>query len=103
MQFASIYLTIILDVTDLELGLVDSLFDISYSNFPSSKGSDRMRWALTSDGEFDVSSYLEALRGMREMMFPWKSIWCAKATKRVSSFVWTAAWGKIPTGDHLIM
>ena len=28
MQFASIYLRIILDVTDLELGLVDSLFDI---------------------------------------------------------------------------
>ena len=102
MQFASIYLRIILDVTDLELGLVDSLFDILYSNFPSSKGSDRMRWTLTSDGEFDVSSYLEALRGTREMLFPWKSIWYAKATKRVSFFVWTAAWGKIPTGDHLM-
>ena len=83
MQFASIYLRIILDVTDLELGLVDSLFDILYSNFPSSKGSDRMRWTLTSDGEFDVSSYLEALRGTREMLFPWKSIWYAKAKKEI--------------------
>ena len=102
MQFASIYLRIILDVTDLELGLVDSLFDILYSDFPSSKGFDRMRWTVTGDGEFDVSSYLEALRGTREMLFPWKSIWYAKATKRVSFFVWIVAWGKIPTGDHLI-
>ena len=83
MQFASIYLRIILDVTDLELGLVDSLFDILYSNFPSSKGSDRMRWTLTSDAEFDVSSYLEALRGTRKMLFPWKSIWYAKAKKKI--------------------
>lgn len=37
MQFASIYLRIILDVTDLELGLVDSLFDILYSNFQAAK------------------------------------------------------------------
>ena len=97
MQFASIYLRIILDVADLELGLVNSLFDILYSNFPSSEGFDRMRWTLTSDGEFDVSSYLEALRGTREMLFPWKSIWYAKAIKRVSFFVWTATWGKIPS------
>uniref|UniRef100_A0A2N9EWJ6 ATPase AAA-type core domain-containing protein n=1 Tax=Fagus sylvatica TaxID=28930 RepID=A0A2N9EWJ6_FAGSY len=30
-----------------------------------SEGSDRMKWALTSDGQFDVSSYYEALRGAR--------------------------------------
>ena len=36
------------------------------------------------------------------MLFPWKSIWYAKATKMVSFFVWTTAWGKILNGDHLI-
>ena len=65
MQFSNIYLRIIRNVNDGVLESVDSLFDILDSNFPSSEGSNRMKWALTSDGQFDVSSYYEALRGVR--------------------------------------
>ena len=57
MQFPNIYLRIIRNVNDRVLESVDSLFDILDSNFPSSEGSDRMKWTLTSDGQFDVSSY----------------------------------------------
>ena len=32
-----------------------------YSNFPCSEGSARQKWRLTSDGQFNVSSYYEAL------------------------------------------
>ena len=35
-------------------------------------------------------------------MFPYKSIWGAKASKRVNLFIWTAAWGKILTNDNLM-
>jgi hypothetical protein len=65
MRFSNIYLGIIRNVNDGELESVDSLFDILDSNFPSSEGFDRMKWTLTSDGQFDVSSYYEALRGAR--------------------------------------
>uniref|UniRef100_A0A2N9IHD6 Reverse transcriptase zinc-binding domain-containing protein n=1 Tax=Fagus sylvatica TaxID=28930 RepID=A0A2N9IHD6_FAGSY len=30
-----------------------------------------MKWTLTTDGRFDVSSYYEALRGAREVLIPW--------------------------------
>ena len=53
-------------------------------------GGDRMRWCLNGNSTFDVHSF-----------FPWKSIWCVKTPKRVSFFVWTAAWGKILTIDNL--
>ena len=51
---------------------------------------DRMRWCLNGNSTFDVHSF-----------FPWKSIWCVKTPKRVSFFMWTAAWGKILTIDNL--
>ena len=37
------------------------LFDLLYSNFPRSEGSARRKWRLTSDGQFNVSSYHETL------------------------------------------
>jgi hypothetical protein len=48
-----------------------------------------MKWTLTKDSQFDVSSYFEVLRGAREVTFPWKSIWCAKVSKWVAFFLWT--------------
>ena len=35
------------------------------------------------------------------MVFPWKSIWGAKAPRRVAFFVWTTAWDKILTCENL--
>jgi hypothetical protein len=33
-----------------------------------------MKWTLTTDGRFDVSSYYEALRGAREVLIPWNVV-----------------------------
>ena len=33
--------------------------------------------------------------------FPWKGIWRVKAPRKVTFFVWTAAWGWILTCDNL--
>lgn len=34
-------------------------------NLPSIKGPDGMKWRLSSDGQFDVRSYYDAIRGTR--------------------------------------
>ena len=35
------------------------------------------------------------------IIFLWKGVWKVKAPRRVSFFVWTAAWDKILIGDNL--
>ena len=52
-------------------------------------------------GVFDIKSFYGALRGSSSITFPWKSIWGVKAPRRVSFFVWTAAWGRVLTTDRL--
>ena len=37
----------------------------------------------------------------KTIVFPWLCIWKVKAPRRVSFFVWTAAWNRILTGDNL--
>ena len=54
-----------------------------------------MRWKLKSNGEFTVQFCYETLWGSTPMPFPWKTIWRAKAPRKVSFFVWMAAWEKI--------
>ena len=71
-------------------------------NLPSIKGPDGMKWRLSSDGQFDVRSYYVAIRGTRAVTFSLKCIWWAQASKRVASFVWTAAWGKVLIVDSLV-
>ena len=61
-----------------------------------------MRWQLIGDGVFHVHSYYTMVRGITVVFFPWKSIWCVKAPRRVSFFVWTTAWGRILIHDNLI-
>ena len=58
-----------------------------------------MRWCLAGSGKFDVHSFYKAIRGTNGNHFPWKCIWCIKAPKRASIFLWIAAWGKILTID----
>lgn len=60
-----------------------------------------MRWRLNDNGRFDVRSYLEALRGLSDIYFPWKCL-MFQATKRVAIFVWTIVWGKNLTCDNLM-
>nr|XP_023927128.1 uncharacterized protein LOC112038539 [Quercus suber] len=60
-----------------------------------------MRWKLSKKGDFDIRSFYNKLRSPSPITFPWKGIWKVKAPPRVSFFVWTAGWEKIPTGDNL--
>jgi hypothetical protein len=61
-----------------------------------------LRWKLREKGLFDAQSFYSVLRGSNELRFPWKGIWGVKAPRRVSFFVWTAAWGKILICDNLM-
>ena len=71
------------------------------SNLSPTENGDRMRWKLTKNGDFDIRSFYNKLRGLLPIIFPWKGIWKVKAPQRVSFFVWTAVWDKILTGDNL--
>lgn len=64
-------------------------------------GCDKMRWRLNGNGMFDVRFYYVKIQGTNALSFPWKSIWCVKAPRRVS-LAWTTAWGKILTHDNLM-
>ena len=71
------------------------------SNLPPTENGDRMRWKLTKNGDFDICSFYNKLRGPLPIIFSWKSIWKVKAPWCVSFFVWTTIWDKILTGDNL--
>jgi hypothetical protein len=78
-------------------------FCFSYILMPqSSEEPDKLIWKLKRSGIFDTSSYYLVLRNPTAFAFPWKSIWRVKAPRRVSFFVWTAAWGRILTCDNLM-
>ena len=57
------------------------------------------------NGDFDIRLFYKELRGSFSLVFPWKGVKerClkVKAPQRVSFFVWTVAWDKIPRGDNL--
>ena len=89
------------DPNDWELGVVDEFLRVLGSNLPHNENGDRMRWTLTKNGDFDIRSFYNKLRGPLPIIFPWKGVWKVKAPRRVSFFVWTAAWDKILTGDNL--
>ena len=89
------------DFHDWELDLVTSFLDFIYSHLPKGVGPDTWSWSLQGSGKFEVRSFCKALSGITTDPFPWKSIWCMKALKRVFFFVWMAAWGRILTHDNL--
>jgi len=91
-----------IEVHDWELESVGSFLDLLYSNIPTREGCDRVIWKLKKSNEFIVRFYREALRGAPNNSYPWKTIWCVKAPKRLSFFVWTTACEKILTCDNLI-
>ena len=55
-------------VQDWETELVENLFDLLYSNFPSTQGENRLPWTLRKNGKCDVKSYDE-LRSSRNIPF----------------------------------
>ena len=81
--------------------MVDKFFQFLASNLPSGIDGDRLKWKLKKNGDFTIRSYYHKLHGSSSVVFPWKGIWKVKASRRVSFFVWIAAWDKILTGDNL--
>ena len=81
---------------------VESFLLLLHSHAPNSEEPDKLIWKLKRSGIFDISSYYLMLRDPTAFAFPWKSIWRVKAPRRVSFFVWTAAWGRILTCDNLM-
>ena len=89
------------DLNDWELVTGDDFLRILGSNIPSTDIGDQMRWKLEPNGDFDIHSFFNKLRGSSSIVFPWKSIWKVKAPWRVFFFVWIVAWNKILTSDNL--
>uniref|UniRef100_A0A2N9F4W2 Reverse transcriptase domain-containing protein n=1 Tax=Fagus sylvatica TaxID=28930 RepID=A0A2N9F4W2_FAGSY len=90
------------DFNDWEMASVESFLLLLHSHAPSSEDPDKLIWNLKRSGIFNTSSYYHVLRNPTAFAFPWKSIWRVKAPRRVSFFVWTAAWGRILTCDNLM-
>ena len=86
---------------DWEADVVDDFFRFLASKLPLADDSDRMRWKLTKNGDFNIRSFYHKLHGSSSMVFPWKGIWKIKAPCCDSFFVWTTAWDRILTGDNL--
>ena len=86
---------------DWEMGGVDEFLCTLSSNLPPTVNGDLMQWKLTKNGVFDICSFYNKLRSHLPIIFPWKGVWKLKAPRRVSFFVWTAAWDRILTGDNL--
>jgi hypothetical protein len=57
-------------------------------------------WAESE--HFGNSKDNSALDVKLDIKFPWKAIWRVKAPRRVSFFLWSAAWGRILTCDNLM-
>ena len=86
---------------DWEVDVVDDFFWFLASKLPLADDSDRMRWKLTKNGDFNIRSSYHKLHASSSVVFPWKGIWKVKAPCCVSFFVWTVAWDRILTGDNL--
>ena len=80
--------------------MVDEFLRLLASNLPSGIEGDCLKWKLTKKGDFTIRSFYHKLYGS-SIVFSWKGIWKVKAPRRVSFFVWTAAWDRILTGDNL--
>ena len=72
---------------DWDMGDVDAFFCTLGSNLPPTENGDYMRWRLSKNGNFNVRSFYNKLRGPMPIIFPWKSVWKVKPPQRVSFFV----------------
>ena len=83
------------------MGGVDAFLCTLGSNSPPIENGDCMQWKVLKNGDFDIRSFYNKLRGPLPIIFPWKGVWKVKAPRQVFFFVWTAVWDKILTGDNL--
>ena len=64
---------------DWEMSGVDEFLRTLGSNLPPTKNGDRIRWKLTKNGDFDIQSFYNKLRGPLPIIFPWKCVLKVKA------------------------
>ena len=89
------------DLNDGKLDLMLDFLHIVEFSTPSLESEDHMRWKLKRNGDFDIRSFYNELRGPFSVVFPWKGVWKVEAPQQVSLFVWTVARDMILKGDNL--
>jgi hypothetical protein len=94
-------LAFVRDFNDWEVEEVLAFFNFIHSKIPAALALNSMRWKLRQNGEFDVKSFYHALDVKVDIKLTWRAIWRVKAPRRVSFFMWSAAWGRILTCDNL--
>uniref|UniRef100_A0A2N9JBN0 Reverse transcriptase zinc-binding domain-containing protein n=1 Tax=Fagus sylvatica TaxID=28930 RepID=A0A2N9JBN0_FAGSY len=87
---------------DWEVGMVVEFFQLLSSFAIPHLVPDGLKWKCSKAGVFDSRSFYAALNERPGVVFPWKSVWKAKAPPRVAFFICTATWGKILTFDNLM-
>ena len=58
---------------------MDAFLRILGSNLAPTDNGDHMRWKLSKNGDFDIQSFYNKLRGPLPIIFPWKGVWKVKA------------------------
>ena len=58
---------------------MDAFLRILGPNLPPTDNGDHMRWKLSKNGDFDIQSFYNKLRGPLPIIFPWKGVWKVKA------------------------
>ena len=75
-----------------ELEAAFSFLDFIQPRFPRGVECDSSHWCLNGNGEFDIRSYYNNIRGASISSFPWKGISKVKVPKRVAFFVDSSSW-----------
>ena len=65
---------LIQEPNDWVMGVGDEFLHTWGFNLPPTENGDHMRWKLTKNGDFDIRSFYNKLRGPLPIIFPWKSI-----------------------------
>jgi hypothetical protein len=68
---------------DWEVNVLTSFYTLLYSIRVRREGEDKLWWAPSRKGEFDVRSFYRVLVCIDDVHFPWKSIWRTNAPLKV--------------------
>ena len=85
---------------DWELAPLSNFMATIYGASVRGSREDKMCWVLDKKEGFQVSGFYHVLLHTNIQSFPWKSIWKQKIPFGVAFFIWTAALGKILTGNN---
>ena len=59
---------------DWKMGGVDAFLCTLGSNLPPIENGDCMQWKVLKNGDFDIRSFYNKLRGPLPIIFPWKGV-----------------------------